>query len=471
MGSGSTSRSSSMSSPRTTTPSTAGARPARCSALPRRAAKAGGMSRSCSETHASIEAFTSRAPSGLPSENETPRRSVSRKARPPSRTCHFSHSAGVRLPRPSVASSVSNTFATISSSSLISSVAGVRERTGLARPTTSLPPRGVSSAAASPGSGSEPRRLLQVGVGLRVLATEVGERRRERQQPGQHLGLARVPGQGDALLGPAARLFAASGLPRGLGREQQRDRRPGRLGELLEEPCRGRGFLECHLGVPRDPLRLRQQQPGLALESAVTLPFLVEAVESRLRGAHRLLHAEGVERRPRQAQAVVDRLLGDVPLVEVLDELRQHAVRPRCVPRLQGLPAAPVQRAPLARRQARVEHLAHDPAREAELLSPRLALLLDQALAHEPVDRVVHVGVLRERLEVARLEGPCRAPKRPRAAPAGPRAACGSASRPPPGSSPAARPPRSPLPRRGSTARSRPGRCPRRRAASAPAPW
>ena len=29
-----------------------------------------------------------------------------------------------------------------------------------------------------------------------------------------------------------------------------------------------------------------------------------------------------------------------------------------------------------------------------------------QALAHEPVDRVVHVGVLRERLEVARLEGP-----------------------------------------------------------------
>ena len=80
------------------------------------------------------------------------------------------------------------------------------------------------------GLGREPRRLFQVGVGLRVLATEVGERRGERQQPGQHLGRARVPGQRDALLGPAARLLAAPGLPGGLGREQQRARRPGRLG-------------------------------------------------------------------------------------------------------------------------------------------------------------------------------------------------------------------------------------------------
>ena len=280
------------------------------------------MSRSCSETHASIDAFTSRASSGLPSENETPRRSVSRKARPPSRTCHFSHSAGVRLPRPSVASSVSNTFATISSSSVISSVAGVRERTGLARPTTSLPPRGISSAAASPGRA-------------RAASPPPGRRWPSRTRHGGWRASPRATAAWAASRSsPASRARAtpfsaqrpASSLRRACQAVSAASSSALAARAGLASSSKSRAAAAASWSAtstcPVDALRLRQQQPGLAFESAVTLPFLVEAVESRLRGAHRFVHAEGVERRPRQAQAVVDRLLGDVPLVEVLDELR-----------------------------------------------------------------------------------------------------------------------------------------------------
>ena len=68
---------------------------------------------------------------------------------------------------------------------------------------------------------------------------------------------------------------------------------------------------------------------------------------------------------------------------------------------LEELGVLAVERPALAARERGVEHVADDAARERQPVAARLALLLEDPLAHEPVDVVVEVlGVLGERLEV-----------------------------------------------------------------------
>ena len=124
--------------------------------------------------------------------------------------------------------------------------------------------------------------------------------------------------------------------------------------------------------------------------------------------ARRVFDAEGFERGLREAQAVLDRLVGHVALEEMLDQLRQHALDPAGVARLEQLGGAAMQRAALARRQPRVQHVVDDAAREAQEAAARLTLFLEQALLHEPVDRIVDVARLRQRRQIARRRSSCR---------------------------------------------------------------
>ena len=179
MGSGSTSRSSSMSSPRTTTPSTVAERPSRCSALPRSAAKAGGMSRSRSETHASIDAFTSsRAERAAVGERDSPAKRQQEGAPALEDLPLLAQRGGEVAPPVGGEQRLEHVRHDLELLGDLECRRASRERTGLARPTTSLPPRGISSAAASPGSGASrvassryalafaysPRRLARVAA-------------------------------------------------------------------------------------------------------------------------------------------------------------------------------------------------------------------------------------------------------------------------------------------------------------------
>ena len=158
----------------------------------------------------------------------------------------------------------------------------------------------------------------------------------------------------------------------------------------------------------------------------------VRAVVAK-RMASSTLNASSDERARRSAYSTV--LSGHVPLEAVVDELRQHAIEPAGVARLEQLDAAAMERAPLARRQAGVQHVVHDAAREPQARH-RETRALPRSAPVRPADR-----------SRRRRRAPARAPRdrgrrrssrrrtRPRGCRAGRRATGRRASRPPSGSS------------------------------------
>ena len=155
-------------------------------------------------------------------------------------------------------------------------------------------------------------------------------------------------------------------------------------------------------------MSLREDQARFPFESAVAGPLAVlEILEGGLRGPDGVIGAERLEGLLRELQAVLDRLLGDVGLREVMNEVRIDAVEPAREAPLDQVRVSPVERAPPPPREGAVEHVAHDPAREGEPVAARLALLLEDSLADESLRGLVHVArAFRERLEVAELEAP-----------------------------------------------------------------
>ena len=88
-----------------------------------------------------------------------------------------------------------------------------------------------------------------------------------------------------------------------------------------------------------------------------------------------------------------------------MEEVRVDPLQPPRVTLLQELCVPSVEELSLSPRDGVVEHVADDAAREREAVAPRASLLLEQAVAHEPLDRVVQaVDAFRECLEVAELE-------------------------------------------------------------------
>ena len=260
------------------------------------------------------------------------------------------------------------------------------------------------------GSRLRGSELLELGLerrGLRVFAAQVGERRGEREEPRQVLGVAARTRHLDPTLGPISRIVDASGLPGRLRDEQDGGCGPARLLFRFEDADSGFRFPERGVDVARHALALCEEQPRLAFPLAVFRVLgVLEVVERDLRDADGVLRAEGVERLLRELQPVLDGLLGVVRLREVVDELRVDALEPPGVALFQELGKLAVERAALAPGQRRVQDVADDPAREGQAVASRLALFLEHPLADETIDVVVEVAVvLGDLLEVLRVEG------------------------------------------------------------------
>ena len=204
-------------------------------------------------TARSREVLTAAAVRGEPSEKRTPFRSRSRAERPPSPSDHSSPRAGTSWPSASVVRSVSKTVERISVSSTMWRIAGSVAVIGFVIATTSRPPDAMTSAAffVSPPSRSS---WDAVGGRARVVAAQVRDGRREREEPGQVEGVVRGGRGLDAPFDESPRLVHLAGVPRGLGGEQDRLDGARRL-FLVVEDLRGR------LGLAQ---RVRRRGPTCA---------------------------------------------------------------------------------------------------------------------------------------------------------------------------------------------------------------
>ena len=260
----------------------------------------------------------------------------------------------------------------------------------------------------APRFASPPSRSswAAVGGGAPVVAPQIRDRGREGKQPRQVNGVLRGGRGLDAALHESPRLVHLPAVPRRVGGEEDRLDGARRLFLALEDLSGRLGLAERGVGVAGHARGLREKEPGVAFQHLLAFPLLVaEVVERRLRDARRLLRAEGVERLLRELQAVVHGLGGNVALREMVDEIGIHAVEAALVALFEEVRVRAVEGATLPPREGAVEDVAHDAAREREPVAARLALLLEKALLHEPVDRLVEtLRVLRDRLEVLELE-------------------------------------------------------------------
>ena len=182
---------------------------------------------------------------------------------------------------------------------------------------------GISSLRLLALAELQPIDLGNVPVSLRVFPRACWRRR----PPAKELRQVSFPasrGRFRSRAPPSCRFSSLRRrLPGGLRGEQHGAQRPGRLALPLEHRDRRLRLAEGRVRVAR-PSDSPAASSSRASPSSARSPChsSSEELEHRPRRAHRLVRAEGLERRLRQAQAVVDRLLGDIPLVEVVDELR-----------------------------------------------------------------------------------------------------------------------------------------------------
>ena len=284
---------------------------------------------------------------------------------------------------------------------------GSMAMTGFACATTRRPPTGICGSR-SASRGPAPTRAASSRY---VFARSYSPTRWARVAPSES-SCRRLPvspvsrASDEARLDPPAHVVGAAGLPGGLGPDEQRLEPAGRLAMLLEDPDRRSGLGEGALEIAGHAMGPGEEEPRVAFDRPGSLPVRVEKGERRARRPRGVFDAEGLEGRPGEAQRVLDRLVGHVALQAVLDQLGQDSFDPPGMPRLEQLGGPAMQRPALSRRQAGVEHVVHDAAREAEQPAARLAFLCDEALLHEPVNRIVDLLHLGQRRQIAGIEAP-----------------------------------------------------------------
>ena len=365
-----------------------------------------------------------------------PSATIARRARAPgSPASRWSRASRRRLPRPR---------ALRSSRRCSARVAAI----GFGIATTSVPPRGISSsrllALASFSRSISARYAAAFAYSPRRLATVAASER-------------------SSVSASVFPIACAASSPRSAHRRVSSVRRPCqavsaakrmapqrllRLALSLEHRDAPLRLAQRGVRVAGHPMRLGQQEPRFPLERPVARPLLVlEELERGLRGADRVVRAERVERLARELQAVLDGLFGNVGLREVMDEVGIDRGRadPRIASRSARRTSGGASGACAARARRRGRRGRSRSRRRAGRRGTPAPL---RESLRGPAGRSTSSRFRAPSASISRSPNSKLLPRTDatRAGRAAPREAARSASRPPAGSSPAARRTRSRLP-------------------------